>query len=473
MTGSRQRRVALLVAGCFFMENLDGTIVTTSAVAMANSLGVPVTGIGLVVSAYLMTVAVMIPASGWASRRFGTRRVFLVAVVVFTLASAACALSWDLTSLITARVLQGVGGALMVPVGRSVVLQDASPSQIIRLVAYLTWPGLVAPVMAPLVGALITTHASWRWLFLINVPPGLVAFALGIRLVDDVPKLAPGRIDWVGFVLAGGGLGALVYAADLMSGAGTGLITLVASGLAAVLLVAAVRHLSGTREPLIDLAILRLRTFGVAQGSSLLFCLAVDAVPFLLPLLLQQGRGWTSVRAGAVVLVVFGGNLLAKPATTWLLNRFGFRPVLLVSVIGVATTTATLGWAGARWPLPVVAVVALANGATRSVGFTAYNTVALADVTPAQMTDANALAATTRQLGAALGVALASVLLHFGQKVDSAMGPAATATAATSTLPYVVAFALVAVAAVLAAAHVLFRLPMAAGDNLRAVGANP
>lgn len=464
MIGNRQRAVALLVAGCFFMENLDGTIVTTSAGAMAESLGVPVAGIGLVVSSYLMTLAAMIPVSGWASRRFGLRRVFLAAVAVFTLASAGCALSWDLTTLVSARVLQGIGGALMVPVGRSVVLQDAQPSQIIVLVAYLTWPGLVAPVVAPLVGALITTYASWHWLFLINVPLGLVAFVLGLWLVVEGPDPAPGRLDWVGFILAGGGLGALAYTAHLMSYADSGALILVAGGLAAaVLLFAAVRHLSRTRQPLIDLAVLRLRTFGVAQGSGLLFCLAVDAVPFLLPLLLQQGRGWTPVRAGAVVLVVFGGNLLAKPTTTWLLNRCGFRPVLLVSAAGVAVTTAALGWAGAAWPLPAVAAVALANGALRSVGFTAYTTVALADVTPAQMADANALAATTRQLGAALGVALAGVMLRFGQLLDPAAGPA------PATTPYLLAFVLVAVPAVLAGAGVWARLPTGAGDNLRTV----
>lgn len=458
----RQRTVALLVAACFFMENLDGTIVTTSAGAMARSLGVPVGSMGLVVSSYLMTVAVLIPISGWLARRFGTRRVFLAAVAVFTLASVGAAVSTSFTALIVARIVQGLGGALMVPVGRTVVLAGSKPAQIIALVAYLTWPGLVAPAVAPLVGALVTTYASWRWLFLINVPLGVLAFSWARHVLAELADSPPGRLDWPGFVLAGAGLGAVAYAAYLVSDARAPAVASAASvPVAVVLVVVAVRHLARTRVPLVDLAVLRLRTFGVAQASLLLFCLAVDAVPFLLPLLLQQARGWPAVRAGTVVLLVFVGNLLAKPTTTALLNRCGFRGVLVVSGLGVAATTAVLGWAGALWPLPVIAAIALGNGALRSVGFTGYNTVALAEVSAGRMADANTLAAAARQLGAALAVALAGVALRGGRVLGQLTG------ASGHAMPYLVAFVAVAVPAALAAGTIALRLPAGSGDNLR------
>lgn len=230
---------------------------------------------------------------------------------------------------------------------------------------------------------------------------------------------------------------------------------------AAGLVAAAIRHLARAPAPLIDLVVLRLRTFGVAQASGLLFCLAVDAVPFLLPLLLQQVRGWSAVRAGTVVLLVFVGNLVAKPTTTALLNQCGFRAVLVVSTLGVAATAAAVGWAGAFWPLPVIAALAFANGALRSVGFTTYNTVALADITSGQMADANTLAAAARQLGAALAVALAGVALRGGRVLAQVTG------ACEGTVPYLVAFAAVAVPAVLAAVQVAVRLPTSGGDNLR------
>ena len=218
MITARHRSTALLVSGCYFMEMLDGTIVTTAAPRIGAALHAPATEIGLVVTAYLLTLAVLIPLSGWLTRRLGNRVVFLTAIALFTAASIGCAASGSLGELVAFRVLQGAGGAMMVPVGRMMVLSKADKGDILRLTSYVVWPGLIAPVIAPLAGGLITTYASWHWIFLINAPLGVVAFALAWRLVPGGrDEAVPPPLDWTGMLLTGVGLGGLTYAAHLVS----------------------------------------------------------------------------------------------------------------------------------------------------------------------------------------------------------------------------------------------------------------
>ena len=197
---ARQRRTGFLVAGCFFMEILDGTIVSTAAPRIGAALHVPAAAVGLVITAYLVTLAVLIPLSGWLVARLGTRKVFLSAIVIFTVASLLCSTSVSLGELVALRILQGAGGAMMVPVGRLAVLGTTAKSDLMRMISYIVWPALVAPVIAPLAGGFITTYASWRWLFLINLPLGIIAFAVAVRLVPALPPRTP-RLDWTGVLL--------------------------------------------------------------------------------------------------------------------------------------------------------------------------------------------------------------------------------------------------------------------------------
>src|ERR1700677_899375 len=239
MIDARQRNTALLVAGCFFMENLDGTIVTTAAPRIGADLHVPSSAVGLVITVYLMTLAVLIPLSGWMTARFGTRKVFLTAIVTFTVASALCAASQNLGELVAMRVLQGAGGAMMVPVGRLAVLGKAAKHDIMRLVAYIVWPGLVAPVIAPLAGGLITTYASWRWLFLINVPLGVVALGAAIRLIPSTPPASPPRLDVTGVIGTCAGLAGLTLTAHLLAEPGAATVPAAALGVASFAVLAA------------------------------------------------------------------------------------------------------------------------------------------------------------------------------------------------------------------------------------------
>src|SRR5580704_7503164 len=264
---ARHRSIALLVSGCFFMEMLDGTIVTTAAPQIGRSLGAPPAAIGLVVTAYLLTLAVLIPLSGWLTRRLGNRVVFLTAIALFTGASIGCAASGSLGQLVAFRVLQGAGGAMMVPVGRMMVLSKADKGDILRLTSYVVWPGLIAPVIAPLAGGLITTYASWHWIFLINVPLGVVAFALAWRLVTDSgPRIAPPPLDWAGVVLTGAGLGGLTDTAPLASLAAPPAAETAAVGVGSAAGVAgAFWHPRGARYTLLNLQTRKIDTFRMSQ----------------------------------------------------------------------------------------------------------------------------------------------------------------------------------------------------------------
>jgi EmrB/QacA subfamily drug resistance transporter len=455
---ARHRNIALLVAGCYFMEMLDGTIVTTASPQIGRSLRAPATEVGLVVTAYLLTLAVLIPLSGWLTRRYGNRAVFLTAIALFTLASVGCAASVNLGMLVAMRVLQGAGGAMMVPVGRTMVLSPAAKEDILRLTSYVVWPGLLAPVIAPLAGGLITTYATWHWMFLINVPLGVIAFAVAWRLVTAGPSAdsTPPPLDWAGVVLTCAGLGGLTYAAHLVSLPAPPAAQTAAVGVAsAALLAGAVVHLRRAGNPLINLRTLGVRTFRVSQLGGTMYFFVVGAMPFLLPLMFQVQFGWSPVKSGAVTAFVFAGNVGIKPATTPLINRFGFRPLLIVSTLGTAVIVAALGFTSASTPVALIAALALASGITRSTGFTVYSTVGLADMVPELMRDANTLAATSMQLGAGLAIAGATVALRAGDAVTGG-GQAA----------FTIAFCLLALVAVGCAAEAL-RMDPAAGNAAR------
>jgi MFS family permease len=461
------RRLALLVAGAFFMENLDGTIISTAAPRIATSLHVAPVEINIAITAYLLAMAVLVPGSGWLADRYGSRRVFVAAVALFTLASAGCAASFSLRELVAMRVLQGMGGAMMVPVGRLVVLRATAKPDIIRAISYLTWPGLVAPVFAPVVGGLIVSHASWRWIFLLNVPLGLVALALAPRLVPEV-RLRTTGFDWTGFALSAGAIAALVVA---MEQVGVGPIRWPEVGLglalAAILLALAVRHLLRAARPLLNLAILRLATLRVMAAGGSMSRAVISAVPLLATLMFQVGFGWTPVRSGLLVISLFVGNLAIKPVTTPLLHRFGFRAVLVAAVVGLVLSLLLCALIRPSTPLVVIALVLMVHGVFRSSSFAGYNSIAYADVGDRDLNDANTLVTTLQQLATGLGVALTALAIRAGAGL---LGLAGRRSAASGAAPggwseYQVAFLLLAVLMACCLVGIL-RLPRTAGHQI-------
>ncbi|MCA4134453.1 MFS transporter [Arthrobacter sp. M4] len=411
-SGTWQPRLALLVAATFFMEFLDGTVLTTAIPSIAADFAVASADVNITMTAYLMTVAMGIPLSSWLAQRLGARTVFCLAIAIFTLASLACALSWSLPVLTISRIFQGAGGAMMVPVGTLVVLRGTPKPDLLRATAYLVWPGLLAPVLAPVVGGAFTTYLSWHWIFLINIPLGLAAFLAALRLV---PKASPDgrrRLDWLGLGLTTLGVGALVAGLELVGGHGEGVLPVVgiASGIAA--LGAAAWWMRRTSTPLFDLDVFAARTFRATSTGGFVYRLTISSVPFLLPLMFQDGFGWDPLKAGAMVAAVFIGNIGIKPATTPLIRRFGFKPVLVFASLASSVTFAACAFLGAGTPEWLIAALLLCSGAFRSIGFSAYASVQYADVVPELLPSANAVSATLVQLATGSGIAVGALFVR-------------------------------------------------------------
>ncbi|STV88014.1 major facilitator superfamily permease [Klebsiella michiganensis] len=323
---------ALLVAGAFFMEFLDGTVIATALPDMAKDFGVTAVDLNIGISAYLITLAVLIPASGWIADRFGARKIFTLALAIFTLASVFCGLSTNVDVFVAMRILQGIGGALMVPVGRLAVLRTTPKHQLIKAIATLTWPALVAPIIGPPLGGFITRYASWHWIFFINVPLGLIAIALSLRIIPNIREDEQRPFDLSGFVATSVAMVSLVAAMELLGDRqplGWQTLALLALGLGCMLF--ALRHFRRTRWPMVRLDALKIPTFRVTMYGGSLFRASISAVPFLLPLLFQVGFGMDPFHSGLLVLAVFVGNLTIKPLTTPLIRWLGFRRLLLIN----------------------------------------------------------------------------------------------------------------------------------------------
>lgn len=411
-------RLALLVAATFFMEFLDGTILTTAIPSIAADFRVAPADINITMTAYLVTVAMGIPLSSWLAERFGARRIFCTAISVFTIASLFCAVSTDLTMLTLSRVAQGAGGAMMVPVGTLVVLRGTPKSELLRATAYLVWPGLLAPVLAPMVGGALTTFLSWHWIFIINVPLGLAAFIAALRLVPRTQFDANRRLDWFGLLLTTLGVGSLVVGLETLGGHASNLLAVVVVAAGLVSLAGAVWWMSKARVPLFNLSVFGTRTFRATSTGGFIYRLTISSVPFLLPLMFQDGFGWDPLKAGVMVAAVFVGNIGIKPATTPLIRRFGFKPVLVFASFASAVTFALCAFLNAQTPEPLIFALLLLSGAFRSIGFSAYASVQYADIVPGQLPSANAISATLVQLAAAAGIAVGALFLRLFESTD-------------------------------------------------------
>jgi MFS family permease len=329
----------------------------------------------------------------------------------------------------------------MVPVGRLVVLRTTAKAQLVQAIAYLTWPALVAPVLAPAIGGTLSTYASWRWIFLINVPLGVAAFLLARRLVPDIRAERPVALDRRGFALTAVGVAALVIGLEsLGSATPRPAMVVVALGIAAAALVAAVFSLLRSPNPLLDLRILKIDTYRVTAAGGSIFRSIISAIPFLLALFFQLGLGWSAAQAGLVVIALFLGNVAIKPTTTPLMRRFGIRTVMLAAIVASAACLVGMAFVTAATPLVLLLPLLVASGVFRSVGFTTYNSVAFADVEATRMTHATTLNSTLQELGAGVGVAVGALLVRLGAPVSHAVGLGGGADQ-----PFRVAFVLLAV----------------------------
>lgn len=409
---------ALLVAGAFFMEFLDGTVIATALPDMAKDFGVTAVDLNIGISAYLITLAVLIPASGWIADRFGARAIFTLALAIFTLASVFCGLSTEVHIFVAMRILQGVGGALMVPVGRLAVLRTTPKHQLIKAIATLTWPALVAPIIGPPLGGFITRYASWHWIFFINVPLGLAAIILSLRIIPDIRETERRSFDLSGFITTSVAMVSLVTAMERLGDRQPQIWpTLALAALGFGCLLYSIRHFRRAAAPMVRLDALQVPTFRVTMYGGSLFRASISAVPFLLPLLFQVGFGMDPFHSGLLVLAVFVGNLTIKPATTPLIRWLGFRRLLLIN--GALNVCSLLACALLTPQTPVWAIMLILylGGVFRSIQFTGVSTLAFADVPAAQMSDANTLFSTASQLAVGLGITLGAIGIRLGEQV--------------------------------------------------------
>ncbi|QIU99295.1 MFS transporter [Klebsiella pneumoniae] len=410
---------ALLVAGAFFMEFLDGTVIATALPDMARDFGVTAVELNIGISAYLITLAVLIPASGWIADRFGARAIFTLALAIFTLASVFCGLSTEVHIFVAMRILQGVGGALMVPVGRLAVLRTTPKHQLIKAIATLTWPALVAPIIGPPLGGFITRYASWHWIFFINVPLGLAAIILSLRIIPDIRETERRSFDLSGFITTSVAMVSLVTAMERLGDRQPQIWpTLALAALGFGCLLYSIRHFRRAAAPMVRLDALQVPTFRVTMYGGSLFRASISAVPFLLPLLFQVGFGMDPFHSGLLVLAVFVGNLTIKPATTPLIRWLGFRRLLLIN--GALNVCSLLACAllTPQTPIWAIMLILYLGGVFRSIQFTGVSTLAFADVPAAQMSDANTLFSTASQLAVGLGITLGAIGIRLGEQVE-------------------------------------------------------
>jgi len=416
---SRDRLVPLIIAVALFMENMDSTIIATSLPAIAADIGANPLALKLAVTSYLLSLAVFIPASGWTADRFGARTVFRAAIAVFVVGSIGCAFASSIEGFVIARIVQGMGGAMMTPVGRLVLVRSIDKRNLVDAMAWVTMPALIGPIIGPPVGGFITTYASWHWIFIINVPIGLIGIVLATRYIEDVRVEGLERFDLVGMVLSGLGVGGLAFG---LSVAGLGLlppivvIGLIAAG--AMFMTAYVLHARRTPTPVLDFSLIRIPTFRANVVGGSLFRLGIGALAFLLPLMLQLGFNYTPLESGLVTFTAAVGAFTMKTFAARIIRRFGFRRILIVNSLVASALTAACGLFTPLTPFAVMVAVLLVGGFFRSLQFTATNVIAYADVDARLMSRATSLVSVAQQLSIAAGVAVGALAVEIAVQVN-------------------------------------------------------
>ncbi|MDR6352448.1 MULTISPECIES: multidrug transporter subunit MdtD [unclassified Pantoea] len=408
-----------IAAMAFFMQALDATILNTALPAIATSLERSPLAMQSAIISYTLTVAMLIPVSGWLADRYGTRKIFILAVSLFTLGSLACALSGSLSMLVVSRVVQGIGGAMMMPVARLALLRAYPRSELLPVLNFVTMPGLVGPILGPMLGGLLVTYASWHWIFLLNIPIGIAGIFYARKYMPDftTPKR---RFDFSGFLLFGLGLVLISVGIELF---GERVVLpwqalLVLFGGIALLLLYIV-HARRHPAPLINLPMFKTRTFSVGIIGNIASRLGTGCIPFLMPLMLQVGFGFPALIAGCMMGPTAIGALLAKSTVTQVLRRFGYRHTLvgITIIIGILIATFSLQSPGGSVVMLLAALLIL--GMAMSTQFTAMNTITLADLNDENASGGNSVLAVTQQLSISFGVAVSAAVLRFYQDVEA------------------------------------------------------
>ena len=413
--------IPLIVACALFMENLDSTIITTALPAIARSFGEDPLRLSMAVTAYLLSLSIFIQLSGWMADRYGARRVFRNAIVVFVIGSLGCAVSQSIGQLVGARMLQGLGGAMMVPVGRLVLLREVPKRELVGALAYLTIPALMAPILGPPLGGLIVTFASWRLIFLINLPIGVLGYYLVSKYIREVRQEQQPPLDLVGWMLLGAGLAGVIFGFENL-----GKRTLADGQAPAILLFGVFLlllyawHAKRERAPILRLSLLRAATFRVSVTGGSTFRIGVGAFSVLLPMMLQLGFGLSALASGSITFASAVGGLLMKTMAQRLTRRFGFRRLLMANTLICSCALIGCGALRPAWPYTLMVVFLLLTGFFRSLQFTCINAMAFADIDEHDMSQATSFSATAQQLALSVGVGIGVQVLNISQALRGA-----------------------------------------------------
>jgi EmrB/QacA subfamily drug resistance transporter len=412
MDAGKLKVLLWIVAVGFFMQTLDSTIVNTALPSMARSLGESPLSMHSVVIAYSLTMAMLIPASGWLADRFGTRNIYLAAILLFVAGSVGCAVSGSLTQLVLARIVQGAGGAMLMPIGRLSVMRNVPRNQFLPAMSFVAVPGLIGPLIGPTLGGWLVQVASWHWIFLINVPVGLIGCAMTWTIMPDDRSASVGRFDTVGYLMLSVGMVALSFSLEGLTGIGmeraTVLVLLVFSF---ALIIAYGLHAQRRPDPLFPLALFKVHTFCVGLLGNLFARIGSGAMPFLIPLLLQVALGHSPMEAGLMMLPVAASGMMAKRIATPLILRHGYRRVLVGNTVLLGCLMASFALAGPAEPLWLRLLQLGVYGAVNSLQFTAMNTITLRDLDAGGAGSGNSLFSMVQMLSMSLGVTVAGALL--------------------------------------------------------------
>ncbi len=406
------RTVALIIATAMFMENLDATVLATALPTMARDFRVAAPEMSIALTSYLLALAMFIPASGTMADRFGARPVFRAAIGVFVAGSLACGLAPSLEWMVVARFVQGIGGAMMMPVGRLVLLRSVAKRDMVSAMSWLIMPALVGPIVGPPLGGFIVTYLDWRWIFWLNLPIGLAGIVLVGRFIADIREEAPHAFDPAGFVLSGVALGCLLFGFEMASRPGESTLAATLVGIGALFGLAYGWHARRVAHPILDLSLMRITTFRLSVLGGSLTRITQGAQPFLLPLMMQLAFGLSAAQSGAMTVASAIGSFGMKGVARRILHRFGFRNSLIVMGVLGTGAYATCGLFRPDWPLPAVFAVLVVSGFLMSFQFTAYNTIAYDEIDKDRMSAATSFYSTFQQLMLSLGICIGATALH-------------------------------------------------------------
>lgn len=417
--------VALVVAVSLFMQNLDTTAVNTALPEMARSFGTNLSHLSIAVTSYLVSLAIFIPISGWIANRFGSRNVFCAAVFLFSLTSILCGRSDTLGHFILFRFFQGMAGALMTPVGRLAVLKATPKNQLIITMAYITWPALVAPVCGPLIGGYLTTYFSWHYIFYLNAPVGVLCILFGWFFMpkDKNTDVSEKKFDTIGFTLSGISLASLMTGVEILGRAGIPFyLPIIFILVSIVLMYYNVRYSKRIDNPIINYSVINISTYRTMIFTGSLSLVVISSIPYLVPLMLQEGFGLNSFHAGLLFLSSSVGSLVMKPITVLIMERFNFKNSFIINGLLIVVFTFLITLLFPTTPKIFIILVMFMSGVLRSFQYSAISTLAFADIPQDKIASANTLFSTAKQISVAGGVALGSIFLRLSQNIHGDLG---------------------------------------------------